>query len=80
MCLKILVQFQTKKIMGSKSFIFAPQVPTPKFLASTFVFLKENLSDKKKLREISPGLPWIWISMDVSMDIMLSYLLIKLNI
>jgi len=27
-----------------------------------------------------PGLPWIWISMDISMDIVLSHLLIKLNI
>jgi len=25
------------------------------------------------------GLPWIWISMDISMDIMLAHLLIKLN-
>jgi len=25
------------------------------------------------------GLPWIWISMDISMDIMLAHLLIKLT-
>jgi len=25
------------------------------------------------------GLPWIWVSMDISMDIMVAHLLIKLN-
>jgi len=42
-------------------------------------YFKTVLCRRSEMSHQQPGLPWIWISMDISMDIMLAHLLIKLN-